>query len=76
MPTAVNRTTAFSLAGTVACRSAWLVFTDTASHAALRGRFAMEHSYFIAPEVLALPAESPAALLQKACGMMVLNRAA
>ena len=56
--------------------SAWLVFTDTASHAALRGRFALEHSYFVAPEVLALPAESPAALLERACGMPVLNQAA
>jgi hypothetical protein len=56
--------------------SAWLVFTDTASHAALRGRFALEHSYFIAPETLALPHESPPALLEKACGVPVLARAA
>jgi hypothetical protein len=56
--------------------AAWLVITDTASHAALRGRYALEHSYFIAPETLALPAESPAALLQRACGVPVLNRAA
>jgi 3-deoxy-D-manno-oct-2-ulosonic acid (Kdo) hydroxylase len=56
--------------------SAWLCMTDTTSHAVLRGRFALEHSYFIAPEALALPAESPAALLERACGMPVLNRAA
>jgi hypothetical protein len=56
--------------------SAWLVFTDTASHAALRGRFALEHSYFVSPDVLALPGESPAALLERACGVPVLNRAA
>jgi hypothetical protein len=56
--------------------SAWLVFTDTASHAALRGRFALEHSYFVAPESLALPHESPPALLERACGLPVLNRAA
>jgi hypothetical protein len=56
--------------------SAWLVMTDTASHAVLRGRFALEHSYFVAPETLALPDESPAALLGRACGMGVLNRAA
>jgi hypothetical protein len=56
--------------------SAWMVITDTASHAVLRGRFALEHSYFIAPEVLALPDESPAALLARACGMSVLQRAA
>jgi hypothetical protein len=56
--------------------SAWLVMTDTASHAALRGRYALEHSYFIAPETLALPDESPPALLERACGAPVLDRAA
>src|SRR5262249_54559782 len=55
---------------------AWMAMTDTCSHAALRGRFALEHSYFIAPEALALPNESPAALLARASGRVVLNRAA
>jgi hypothetical protein len=54
---------------------AWLAMTDTASHAALRGRYALEHSYFVAPEALALPAESPPALLERACGTTVLPRA-
>jgi hypothetical protein len=56
--------------------SAWLAITDTASHAVLRGRYALEHSYFIAPTGLALPQESPPALLQRMCGMTVLDRAA
>jgi hypothetical protein len=56
--------------------SAWMVMTDTASHAALRGRFALEHSYFIAPQTLTLPHESPAALLERACGLPVLKPAA
>jgi hypothetical protein len=56
--------------------SAWLAMTDTCSHAVLRGRFALEHSYFIDPESLALPGESPAALLQKTCGLPVLGKAA
>jgi hypothetical protein len=56
--------------------SAWLVMTDTASHAVLRGRYALEHSYFIAPESLALPPESPPFLLEQACGRPVLCRAA
>jgi hypothetical protein len=56
--------------------SAWLVFTDVASHAALRGRFALEHSYFIAPEALALPDQSPPVILERLCGIPVLNRAA
>lgn len=56
--------------------SAWMAITDTASHAVLRGRYALEHSYFLSPESLALPEESPAALLEKACHRPVLNRAA
>jgi hypothetical protein len=47
--------------------SAWLVMTDGVSHAELRGRFALEHSYFVAPESLRLPQESPLALLERAC---------
>jgi hypothetical protein len=56
--------------------SAWMCITDTTSHAVLRGRYALEHSYFLTPESLALPNESPAALLERACGVAVLNRAA
>jgi hypothetical protein len=56
--------------------SAWVVMTDTASHAVLRGRFALEHSYFVALDALALPEESPAALLVRQCGVQVLPRAA
>jgi hypothetical protein len=56
--------------------SAWMVITDTATHAALRGRYALEHSYFLSPATLALPAESPAALLGHACGREVLRQAA
>jgi hypothetical protein len=56
--------------------SAWVVFTDTCSHAALRGRFALEHSYFVSPSALVLPEESPPAQLERACGFPVLNAAA
>jgi hypothetical protein len=51
--------------------SAWLAMTDTCSHSVLRGRYALEHSYFIAPESLVLPDESPAALLACACATRV-----
>jgi hypothetical protein len=47
--------------------SAWVAMTDTCSHAVLRGRFALEHSYFIPPAALVLPDESPSALLALAC---------
>jgi hypothetical protein len=43
--------------------SVWLAMTDACSHAVLRGRFALEHSYFIAPHVLARPELSPDGLL-------------
>lgn len=56
--------------------SCWLAMTDTASHAVLRGRHAIEHSYFIAPASQVLPDESPAAILGRACGFTVLKRAA
>jgi hypothetical protein len=55
--------------------SAWLAFTDTVSHAVLRGRGALEHSYFVAPEALLMPASSPLASLQRACGRPVLGAA-
>jgi hypothetical protein len=45
----------------------WVAMTDTCSHAVLRGRYALEHSYFVPATVLALPEESPPVLLQKAC---------
>jgi hypothetical protein len=47
--------------------SVWVAMTDTCSHSVLRGRYALEHSYFVSPAVLALPEESPPALLHSAC---------
>ena len=55
---------------------AWLAFTDTCSHSVLRGRYALEHSYFVSPHVLTLPEESPPALLTKACAKTKSLRAA
>jgi hypothetical protein len=56
--------------------SAWLVMTDMVSHGALRGRYALEHSYFIDSSVLAFPEQSPAALLNRACAVAASRRAA
>jgi hypothetical protein len=39
--------------------SAWLLFGDGLSHAALRGQFALEHSYFVPQHALAVPEASP-----------------
>jgi hypothetical protein len=46
--------------------SAWLAMTDACLYAELRGQFALEHSYFLDPSCLALPAEAPAALVAAA----------
>ncbi|WP_052639937.1 Kdo hydroxylase family protein [Zavarzinella formosa] len=43
--------------------SAWLVFTDSLSYAWLRGRYTLEHSFFVSPEALREPDESPLAQL-------------
>ncbi len=56
--------------------TAWLLFSDAISHAELRGQYALEHSFFVTPESLALPDESPPALLQRACGVSILPSAA
>jgi hypothetical protein len=44
---------------------AWLMFTDGTAYAQLRGRYALEHSFFVPQECLALPDESPLGLLEK-----------
>ncbi len=56
--------------------AAWLLFADAISHAELRGQYALEHSFFIPPEALALPDESPLAILQRQCGAALLPHAA
>ena len=47
--------------------SAWVAMTDACSHAVLRGKYALEHSFFIDAAGLALPDESPSALLARLC---------
>ena len=39
--------------------SVWLAMTDGCCHAELRGRFALEQSFFIAPQVLEAPGPGP-----------------
>ena len=56
--------------------TAWLAFTDSLSHADLRGRFALELSFFVAPTSLALPDLAPAAILDRACRTAVMARVA
>ena len=56
--------------------SAWLLCTDACTYAELRGQFALEHSYFIEPHVLACPEQSPAVLLEGAMKSPTRRRAA
>ena len=56
--------------------TAWLLFSDGISHAELRGQYALEHSYFIAPAALTLPDESPTALLARATAHLSTPKAA
>lgn len=45
--------------------SAWLLFADGLSHAVLRGRFALEHSFFVPREALVLPELAPLTALER-----------
>jgi len=54
---------------TFAPGSAWLVFTDSVSHAALEGQYALEHSYFVSVESLHDPERAPIRLLEQRCGV-------
>jgi hypothetical protein len=45
--------------------SAWLMFTDSTAYAQLRGRYALEMSFFVPQDSLLLPDEAPLALLEK-----------
>ncbi len=44
----------------------WLAFTDMLSYAELRGQYALEHSFFVAPESLMFPDLSPPNLVMQA----------
>jgi 3-deoxy-D-manno-oct-2-ulosonic acid (Kdo) hydroxylase len=45
--------------------SAWLLMTDGLAHAQLRGRFALEHSFFVDSAVLQSPDDAPLAVLMR-----------
>jgi hypothetical protein len=42
----------------------WLLFSDGLAHAHLRGRFVLEHSFFVEHNCLQVPSESPIAILE------------
>jgi hypothetical protein len=46
----------------------WLVFTDGVPHAALSGRFALEHTYIVPRQSLVAPELAPISVLERMCG--------
>ncbi|MGH9775883.1 MAG: Kdo hydroxylase family protein [Candidatus Acidiferrales bacterium] len=48
--------------------SCWMVFTDMVSHSVLSGRFALEQTFIISRDTLALPQHAPVAVLERLCG--------
>jgi hypothetical protein len=46
----------------------WLVFTDGVPHAALSGRFALEHTFIVPREALVEPEVAPISVLEKLSG--------
>jgi hypothetical protein len=59
---APRRTLAFEPGAT------WLVFTDSAPHAALSGRFALEQTFLLPVEAMAEPEASPLRILERMTG--------
>jgi hypothetical protein len=55
--------------------SMWLVFADGLAHALMRGRFALEHSFFVSPQSLVRPDESPLSHLIRAGAKAIARRA-
>jgi hypothetical protein len=46
----------------------WVVFTDMVSHAVLSGQYALEQTFIVARESLALPERAPIAVLERLAG--------
>ncbi len=48
--------------------STWMVFTDMVSHSVLSGQFALEQTFIVARDSLALPEKAPIAILERIAG--------
>lgn len=56
--------------------SCWAVFTDSVSHAALSGQYALEQTLLIPPKALVLPELAPVHVLERLSNRTVSDRAA
>jgi 3-deoxy-D-manno-octulosonic acid hydroxylase-like protein len=48
--------------------SCWICYTDMVSHAVLSGQFALEQTFLISRNAMALPEKSPIRILERICG--------
>jgi hypothetical protein len=46
----------------------WICYTDMVSHAVLSGQFALEQTFIISRQAMALPDKSPIRILERICG--------
>jgi len=53
--------------------SSWIVFTDTVSHAVMRGRFALEQTYIVSRHSLVVPEKAPVRILENLCGAPLID---
>lgn len=51
--------------------SVWVCYSDQATHAVMSGQFMMEQTYFLPPEAMVFPAQSPQQVLERATGAAV-----
>ncbi len=54
-----------------AAGESWVVFTDSAVHAALKGRFALEQTFYLPVEAMAAPGAAPLRVLERLTGRML-----
>ena len=48
--------------------ASWMVFTDSVVHAAIAGQYALEQTFYLPPAAMAVPAVSPARILERLVG--------
>jgi hypothetical protein len=53
--------------------SCWICYTDMVSHAVLSGQFALEQTFLISRDAMALPEKSPIRILERICGYPLSN---
>jgi hypothetical protein len=46
----------------------WICYTDMVSHAVLSGQFALEQTFLVSRQAMALPEKSPIRILERICG--------